>query len=110
MWHAGFFFLENAGELHFISLRGRKNKNKDIYKVGGPEPSYRDPHTQDHPESLAAQVCRPTKELLKGKSSCNTPKITLIFYHLQDCRNSRIGAIKNTVVARRIEKKNQIMV
>jgi hypothetical protein len=45
-----FFFLENVGELCFISLRGRKNKVENIYKVGGPEPSHRDPRTQDHTE------------------------------------------------------------
>jgi hypothetical protein len=55
---ATFFFLENAGELHFISLRGRKNntktQHKEKTKVGVPKPSYQDPHTLDNPGSLVA--------------------------------------------------------
>lgn len=81
---------------HFI--KEKKNQKQRNLQSRGTRALLRDPHTQDHPESLAAKVCRPTKELLKGRSSCNTPKITLVFYYLQDHRNSRIGAIENTVV------------
>jgi hypothetical protein len=33
------------------------------------------------------------------RSSSDTPKMALIFYHLQDRRYSRIGVIENAVVA-----------